>query len=760
MKYSFLLTFCILSLALKAQDVEIKGIVRDASGEQLYLANIIVFPDSIHTTSDHTGFFTARVSKGIKMVSVSYTGFESASATEEINSDTTLDFVLAAKIDQLEEIVISGDRFSNEDIVHSMITGTHVLTQNDLLRLPSFMGEADLLKAIRLLPGTSGGMEGSADSFVRGGAADQNLVLLDGAPIYNTGHLLGFLSVFNPDILDNVEVMNGGFPAEFGGRLSSVLNINSISLIPEKTKISADIGLIASRIKIEQPIIKDKASFWIAGRRSYADQLVKVIGKEVPYSFYDFNGKLILHPSKSDQIEMSHYGSDDFLDFLRDSDRNGKGMVTTYHSNNSSQTFRWRHEGHRKWRNELSMFRTQFDYRTNNAYDNDYQVSAYSEIEDYGAKLTLEKDSVWKDATISTGFEWIRHGMRPKVLNSEGSIAEVVESGSTKGRIVQEFSAYVQQEWSLTPKLKVNAGLRGSVAVPDTKVYFFPEPRFSARYALGKDRALKFNYSRMVQYIHRISNSAVSTPIDIWFPVTDSVRPQTSHQFSVAWQKFIPFRKIYFSVEGYHKSMEDLIAFSEGTNFLFKSDFDSRLIHGQGKAYGLEFLLRKEAGKFSGWISYSLSWSWRKYDGLNNGQWFRARYDRRHNGAVVAQHLFGKRWAGSLVWEFISGARFTPVVGQYISLAPNGAGLDLIPVFSELNSVKLSDAHRLDLGIKYFSKPGNRFRWHWFAGVYNAYNRATPFGIVIKQDQDDASLKYSQPGLFGLLPFISYGCKI
>lgn len=762
MKPFLLLVFSILpSFILKAQNVEVKGIIRDVAGELLSFANIIILPDSILASSDTHGSYSALVATGSKTLLVSYVGFESITTIKEIYRDTIVDFVLTAKTDQLEEVVIAGDRFSNEDIVQSVASGTNILVQKDVLKMPAFMGEANLLKAIRLLPGTAGGMEGSSDSFVRGGAADQNLVLLDGAPIYNTGHLFGFLSVFNPDILDKVEVINGGFPAAFGGRLSSVLNISSLSLIPEKTNLSADVGLIAARMKLEQPILKDKASFWIAGRQSYVDKVAKkIFDKEVPYSFYEVNGKLILHPTKSDQIEMSHYGSEDFLDFLNDRDGDGKGMLTRYHSNNTSQTFKWRHKTLNKWKKELSMFHTYFDYRTKNAYNKDYLVSAHSEIGDYGAKFSVEKDSLWKNAVVSAGLEWIRHEMSPKVLNSEGSMADIVKSGSTDGKIAQEFAAYIQQEWSLTPGLQINAGIRGSMAVVSTREYIFPEPRVSARYAFGKDGALKFNYSRMVQYIHRISNSAVSTPIDVWFPVTDSVRPQTSHQFALAWQRFIPSRKIYCSVEGYYKSMEDLIAYKEGTNFLFNSDFDSRLIQGRGKAYGLEFLIRKDAGKFTGWISYSLSWSWRKYNELNKGEWFHARYDRRHNGAILAQHLIRKRWAASLVWEYISGARFTPVVGQYTVLAPNGGGLDLIPIFSDINSVKLSDAHRLDLGIKFFNKPGNKFKWNWFVGVYNAYNRATPFGIVIKQDKTDNSLKYSQPGLFGLLPFISYGCKL
>ena len=761
MKPFLLLAFAILPFLAKGQGVEVQGIIRDAFGEPLSQANVRILPDSILATSELDGSFAVRIHAGAKKFLISFTGFESLTAWHHISQDTTLEFVMALKIDHLAEIVIEDVRLSNDDIVQSVASSTHRLTQADISRLPAFMGEADVMKAMRLLPGTAGGMEGTSNLFVRGGAADQNLVLLDGGPIYNPGHLLGFLSVFNPDILDKVEMIHGGFPAEFGGRLSSVLNIETISSIADKTSVSADLGLISSRLKIEQPIAKDKASFWMAARKSYVDKVVQQIaGKEVPYRFHELNGKLILHPSTTDQIEVSHYSGGDFLDFLRDSDGDGRGMHTTYQANNSSQTFKWRHRTPRQWEHNLSMFHTLFAYTTENAYNKDYLVTASSDIEDYGAKLSMKKDSIWKDAAISTGVEWVRHEISPKVLNSRGSITDLVESGSSQGKIVHEFAAYVQQEWSLMPRLKINAGIRGSMAAVRTRNYIFPEPRLSARYGFQQDRALKFNYSRMVQYLHRISNSAVSTPIDVWFPVTDSIRPQTSHQFALAWQQFNPSRKIYYSIEGYYKSMRDLIGYEEGTNFLFKSEFESRLVQGIGKAYGLEFLVRKEAGKFTGWISYSLSWSWRRYDALNQGDWFRARYDRRHNGAVVAQHMMGTRWMASLVWEYISGARFTPVVAQYVALAPNGAGLDLIPVFSEINSVKLSDSHRLDLGLKFMSKPGSKVQWHWFVGVYNAYNRATPFGIVIKQDQTDNSLKYSQPGLFGLLPFISYGCKI
>lgn len=755
------LLFALLPLFLTAQDVEVSGVVRQSDGTPLGLANVIVLPDSVFFISGDDGSFLLKISPGRKHIRVSFTGFRTAILRAGIDRDTTLQFTLRQGTSELQEVVIEQSRHSGEDLVQSVQSGMHVITRSDMVHLPAFMGEPDLLKAIRLLPGTVGGMEGSSNLFVRGGAADQNLVLLDGGPIYNPGHLLGFLSVFNPDVLDKVEVMHGGFPAEFGGRLSSVLNINSLSTITDKVQISADIGLMSSRVKVEQPLVKDKASFWIAGRKSYLDKVVpKITGKNVPYGFHDLNGKFILHPSSSDQIELSHYSGGDRLDFLRDSDGDGRGMHTTYRAHNSSQTFNWRHRMPGRWKNDVSMYRTAFAYKTENAYNKDYRVSAQSDIEDFGARISLSKDSLWKDAKFSAGLEWVRHAISPKVLNSIGSITDLVESGSSRGRIMHEYAGYVQQEWTLVPRLRVNAGIRGSLASVQSGNYVFAEPRASFRYGFANARALKFNYSRMVQYLHRISNSAVSTPIDLWFPSTSTVRPQTSHQFAIAWQQADVSRNLFFSTEAYYKAMNDLVAYEPGTNFLFKSDFESRLTQGKGKAYGLEFLIRKEAGRFTGWISYSLSWSWRNFEALNGGEWFPARYDRRHNGAVVAQHSIGKRWMASVVWEYISGARFTPAVGQYVALAPNGAGLDLIPMFADVNSVKLTDSHRLDIGAKLFSKPGSRFQWEWFVGVYNAYNRATPFGIVVKENESDNSLSYSQPGLFGLLPFISYGCRI
>jgi hypothetical protein len=522
--------------------------------------------------------------------------------------------------------------------------------------------------------------------------------------------------------------------------------------------VSGDIGLIASRLYVEQPLVKDKMSIWVAGRRTYIDQVVKAMGEELPYYFYDLNTKVVIKPTALDHIELSYYGGEDILNLFRDSDNDGDGWLTSYESGNDSQSLQWKRSFGNNWSSTLSLVRTKYKYDILNSFEEN-ELVALSNIEDYGARWLVQKDSVGNNGMITAGVDWTRHMVSPSVISTTGTIAELLESSSTSGKVANELALHTQYEWSPTQRWTVNAGIRISAARVNTKNYVYPEPRFSARYSVSDREALKFSYSRMVQYMHRISNSAVSSPTDIWYPVTETIRPQTSHQWAAAWHRTFPKHNLFLSIEGYYKTMEQLIGYEEGTNLFLNTDFESKLIQGRGRAYGLEVLLKKEAGRFTGWISYTLSWSWRQFDEVNHGKWFPSRYDRRHNGAIVAQYAINKRWTASLVWEFISGARFTPVIGQYAVLAPTLSGVELIPVYSEINGVSLADTHRLDLGIKFKSKPGKRFRWEWFAGVYNAYNRASPIGISIEQDEADGSLRYEQPGLFGLLPFISYGFK-
>ena len=741
-----------------AQEVYVQGNVQDDKGQLLPGAHIVVYPDSTITTTNSEGRYLFRTTPGAKRLQVTFVGFEIFNKTITVENDTTLPVTLYSKTSQLQEVVISGTRDTQQEIFDGNQTSKHILTKNDISAIPVLGGEADVIKTIQLLPGAVRGIEGSSDLFVRGGAADQNLVLLDDAPIYNTSHLFGFLSVFNVDVLDRVEAINGGFPAEYGGRLSSVLNVNTKSSIPEKTTLSGDIGLIASRLFIDQPIVKDKASFWLAYRRTYIDQVIRATGEELPYYFYDFNGKLLLKPTSRDEIQISHYSGEDILDLFRDNNNDGDGFLTTYASGNSTQTLRWNRVLKRDWYSTLALTRTKFRYQIRNAFEEN-ELLAISDIEDLGARILFQKDSVGS-GVVRTGLDWTRHQVSPNVINTVGTISELLKSSSSRGRIADEFAAHFQYEWSPVKKIQVNTGLRISSAVVTDKYYVYPEPRISARYALRENEALKFSYSRMVQYMHRISNAAVSSPTDIWYPVTDSIKPQHSHQFAVAWQRKVGDENIFISVEGYYKTMRQLIGYEEGTNLFLNTDFESKLIQGKGKAYGVEFLLRKNSGKLTGWISYTLSWSHRQFDEINSGHWFPSRYDRRHNGAIVAQYAFNKRLAISMVWEFISGSRFTPVIGQYVLLAPTLTGADLIPVYSGINEVRLASSHRLDVGLKYKSKPDRKFQWQWFIGVYNVYNRANPVGINIEQDEVSGTLRYTQPGLFGLIPFLNYGFKI
>lgn len=748
--------FLLLSLAGYGQTIIIDGTVKDKDGELLPFASILFLPDSITVFTDPKGKFSIKTQAGRKQFRVSYTGYQTIQTAFNIKADTSIRFIPVQQTAELKEVTISDKRYSQSDWIGTTRSGTITLSPEEVNSVPVLGGEADLIKVLQLLPGTVRGVEGGSDLFVRGGAADQNLVLLDDAPIYNTSHLFGFLSVFSPEILQNVESVNGGFPANYGGRLSSVLNVETKSDIADEPHVAGNIGVLASRLFVETPLVKDKIGIWITGRRTYVDQVVKFIGEELPYFFYDLNGKIILTPTKKDNIQISYYGGKDVLDIFRDQNNDGIGFITTYNSGNNSQSIRWQRLLGGGWNGKFSLIRTAYKYDILNSFEDNRSVAS-SDIVDIGTKLLFSK-KMRNAASVIWGADYIRHEVSPSILTVSGTLSELFNSASSPGRIAHEVAVHAQYEWNVSSRWILNGGLRTSMAFVTNEKYVIPEPRISARYKIGKSESLKLSYSRMAQYIHRISNSAITSPTDIWYPVTDSIRPQTSHQVSVAWQRLFS-KGIFVSVESYYKSMNDIIGFEEGTNLLFNPDFQSRLIQGNGTAYGAEFLIKKESGKLTGWISYTLSWAWRKFDELNGGSRFPSRYDRRHNGAIVMQYAFHKNWSVSAVWEFISGSRFTPVIGNFAIASPTGIGVDLVPVYAPLNSVRLADTHRLDLGIKFKSSPTRKFQSEVFMGVYNAYNRASPIGINIEQDEHTGELTYHQPGLFGILPFISYGFK-
>ena len=737
---------------LKAQTVSLKGVVKGEEGEALPFANILVTPDSTIVPADSMGHFAMVLRPGPKHVLISYAGQSVLVAALFIQHDTAVTFTIDSPLRALDEVAIQGNRYGSEGLVQSMRTGTTMLTGSDLGAIPSIGGEADVMKTFQLLPGMVRGMDGSTDVFVRGGAADQNLVLLDGAPIYNPSHMFGFLSVFNSDIIEKAEVINGGFPARLGGRLSSVLDIRSRNHIASKTKVSGNIGLLASRLYMEQPLVENKVSIWLTGRRTYIDYLAKLIDEEIPYFFYDFNGKVAFKLSENDMVTIGHYNGRDVFDMYRDRNNDGRGTRTNFQSGNSSQTLQWTRQYGQHWQSQFHFFRSSFRYDVENAFASN-ELTAYSDIEDIGSKFTINQYT--KTGNFAAGMEWIRHRIAPNVVNTVGHVYGLPEESATPQKTLHEGAVFAEYEWQLSSRVGFNAGFRGAWALVDDQTHFVPEPRATMRYAINEDNSLKASYSRMTQFIHRVSNSAIAMPTDIWYPTTDSIQPQKAHHYALAWNSFKKQHDVFISAEAYYKNMQHQIDYKPGTNLFLNPDFHSQLIQGDGKAYGLELLLRKESGKWTGWVSYSLSWSWRRFEEISQDEWFFARYDRRHNGALVLQYQLHDRWSASAVWEYISGARFTPIVGAYVTPSASIMGLEVVPISTNVNEVKLSDTHRLDLGIKYSSKQGKHFSWQWFVGVNNVYNRTNPVGILIEED-DDGNYRYVQPGLFGFLPFVSY----
>lgn len=740
-----------------AQEYTISGRISDREGGVLPMAHIISQSSGMTFVADSNGKFLFRQPAGNVSLEFRFTGYEAFRLAFMLRRDTTLAINLSFKSKLLEEVIIKGSQVLQSDQLESTRTSTLTLSEKEISAIPVLGGEADLIKTIQLLPGVTKGVEGTTDLFVRGGAADQNLVLLDGAPVYNTGHLFGFLSVFNPDILDGVESINGAFPSQFGGRLSSILNVQSKSRFSERTSVAGNIGVLASRLMVRQPIVRNKLEFWVAGRRTYVDQVVKTLGESLPYFFDDVNVKGIYQPTPVDRIEITHYSGKDVLNFVRtgrDTASNFR-FTSDFRIANSGQTFSWKRDLKRGVSSHLQLYRSKFNYTIENQFE-DSRLFTNSSILDFGTKWLLRKQTeriLW-----STGLDVVNHQVSPNVINTSGEIAQLLESSATRAQTSLESSLFFQADGQWKSKWTWSAGIRASSASVNNTLYLNPEPRFAVRFKLSENAAWKASYSRMAQYLHRISSAAVAFPTDIWYPVTSKVRPQTSNQITLAYQRKIPHKNLFINLEGYYKTMDNMIGYREGTNLFLNTDFESQMIQGLGKAYGIEFLLKKEAGKLTGWISYTLSKSLRSFEELTQGNWFYARYDRRHNGALVVNYELSKKFSLSGVFEFISGSRFTPIIGQYIVPTTTLAGVQLVPVYAPLNSVKLADTHRLDLGLKFIPRPAGKFKSEWFVGVYNVYNRAMPIGINIEPNED-GTYRYEQPGLFGLLPFVSYGFK-
>lgn len=769
-----LFTACLLlPVLLFAQNtITVSGYVRDAgSGETLIGATIAVPELSQGTFSNEYGFFSLQLPqrKDSITVLVSYASYVRRTLRFIPTEDRSFDIDLDNQ--SLDEIVISANSATQQ--VNSSQMSVERVTMREARALPALLGEVDIIKTLQLKPGVSSGTEGSSGIFVRGGGPDQNLVLLDNTVLYNPSHLFGFFSTFNSDAVKNVELYKGGFPAQYGGRLSSVIDVKMNEGNRRKFSGKGGLGLISSRLTLEGPIVEDKASFVVSGRRTYADLITSGLNEaqrdnpdwiQIPdYFFYDLNAKVNVDLGEKDQIFLSSYfGRDRFLFDDQDFDFN-------FDWGNTNATLRWNHlYGPRLFQN-TSVFFTDYQYVIENQFDI-FSFELGSQITDWGARtdFTFTPNN---QHTLRFGAQGIYHTFNVGRLNA-GDADSTFNFNAGDIYYGTEFGAYVSDDWIINNQVTLNGGLRLSGFNGDSTTYWNLEPRLAAKISVGKRASIKFSYARMAQYLHLVANSGTSLPTDVWYPSTRNVKPQVSDQVAAGFTMAIGEQWL-LSNELYYKWLHNQIDFRDGADLFVNDDLESEFVFGEGWAYGNEFYLEKTQGKLTGWIGYTLAWSWRRFDGtwrtgeyipedaINEGRKLHPRNDARHTINVVGIYQINERLSASASWQYLSGTLTTPPLGFLWNLGPDfatGSGGSLptgTPIYGERNSLRLAAYHRLDLGlvIKFFPKWGES---DLTISAYNAYNRRNVYFLLFTRDSDTARNRADQVALFPIIPSVTY----
>ncbi|MEO1450647.1 MAG: TonB-dependent receptor, partial [Bacteroidota bacterium] len=668
------------------------------------------------------GFFSLTLPAGTYTLISSYIGFASDTQTVVLDRNRTLSLDMAEKPSTVGEVVISAAKDAYEREVKSPQMSQIHLDAKRLNMIPTIAGEPDLMKVVQLLPGVTKGGEGTTSILVRGGDPDQNLILLDEAVVYNVSHLFGFFSVFNPDALKDLTVIKGGFPAQYGGRLSSVLDITMNEGNLKEYHIKGGIGILSSRLTVEGPIVKNKGSFSVSGRRTYLDRVLGVFGVQVPYYFYDVNAKANYKLNEKNRLYFSTYLGDDVLsapelDEEEEDPENPLGETDFgFRLGNITSTLRWNHLFSERLFSNTSAIFTRFNYNIRGQVG-DNRIFVGSDVTDIG----LKQDFGFYMSPVHTlrfGGQWIQHRFRPNVISAQGDISQFIEDQEVEPINASELSAYVQHEWQATDKLRVNYGARLSGSVVPNKFYGGIEPRASAVWTLNDKHSLKLGYARMVQYLHLVSSSTVALPTDLWYPVTESVKPQSAHQIAISYTRHLEGIRTLLTVESYYKRMQNLTEYREGANLILNDNFEEELLQGDGEAYGWEILLKRDEGRLNGWIGYTLAFSKRFFEELNGGEAFWSKYDRRHDLAAVAIFNLTDRLNVSGVYTYLSGSRFTPQIGQYLAPNPALTGVELIPIFAARNSVRLTGTNRVDLSLAFRNKLRKRLKSEWVLSVY------------------------------------------
>jgi CarboxypepD_reg-like domain/TonB-dependent Receptor Plug Domain len=749
----------------------VSGTIADkATGETIIGATVTLLERvQAGASSNEYGFYSISVSPGEYTLLVRYVGYDNFTATVDLRSGNQKINVALSDGAILNEVVVKAKKA--DENIEKPLMGVEKLNMAEIKTLPMLLGERDILKAIQLLPGVKSAGEGNAGFHVRGGGVDQNLILLDEAPVYNASHLLGFFSTFNADAIKDATLYKGGMPPQYGGRLSSVLDIKMNEGNNQDYQVSGGIGLISSKLNVEGPIQKGRSSFLVTGRRTYADVFLKLspdssVSNNKLY-FYDLNAKLNYQIDDKNRVFASGYFGQDVLGF-------GDNFGIDW--GNATGTLRWNHLFSDRLFSNTSLIYSNYNYNIKiKSGSNDFKIK--SEITDWN----LKQDFQWfpnEKSVFKYGLNVIQHTVTPgNVEATEGSSINAQPADPRKGI---ESAAYLTHEWKAAPRLALLYGLRFSmfnvmggtdfktydnegrilsVTSPAggeiVKTYLNPEPRFSASYQLSTRKSLKLSYNRNVQNLHLLSNSSSTNPTDSWVLTTLNIKPETSDQVALGWfQNFGREQKFEFSAEAYYKTMTNQIDYRNGAEVQGNRDVEADLLSGDGRAYGLELLLKKQTGKFTGWLGYTLSRTERKIDGINNGDWYVARQDRTHDLSIVGMYQLSKRWNLSANWVFYTGNAVTFPSGKY---EVDGTTTYL---YTERNGYRMPDYHRLDIGATFLAKETKRFKSEWAFSLYNAYARENAYTITFRDSETNpGTTEAVRLALFKIVPSVSWNFK-
>lgn len=785
-KITFLLLFLIYFSSLYSQKYTISGYITDASsGEKLIGANVYDKYILSGATSNTYGFYSLTLPKDTYNIAVSYVGYQTQYFKIDLKANQTLNIKLIPVL-ELEEFVLTADQIERIEETTKMSTVKIPIAQ--IKSIPALFGEVDVLKALQLLPGVQSGMEGSSGLYVRGGGPDQNLILLDGTPVYNASHLFGFFSVFNADAIKNVELIKGGFPARYGGRLSSVIDISLKEGNLNKFHVEGSLGLIASKILVEGPIIKDRTSFIVSFRRTYLDLIAQPIirlatssGERISlgYYFYDINAKINHKLTNKDHLYLSLYTGDDkfymkakpasyLYDGVLYTDRFSMGLGW----GNLTSALRWNHQFSNKLFSNLTLTYSQYNFEVyteeesfeefpgDSVIKQFYSVNYVSGINDVAAKFDFDYVPN-PNHFIKFGTSWIYHTFKPGVTAMSMLFGgfDTTTSVGAKDVYAHEMAFYLEDDWKLSDNLKANIGVHYSGFLVNDRYYNHVQPRLAIRYLFRKNWSLKASYASMQQYIHLLTNTTVGLPTDLWVPATEKILPQNSQQVAAGFAKSFS-KGISLSVEGYYKWMENLIEYTDGATWLNTSDdWQEKVEIGKGWSYGGEIFVEKKLGSTTGWVGYTLSWTERQFRNINFGEKYPYKYDRRHDISVVLNHKFTKRFDMSLTWVYGTGNAITlPVVRAYSFPNPYDWYTSEVEYFDKKNDYRMAAYHRLDYSANYnFMIKAVQTTINF--SVYNAYSRRNPFFYYFGTDWRTGNRALFRVSLFPIIPSLSVNFK-